>query len=231
MFQMPPALDQAWHTRGYYGSVSHNVKAIYQRYMGWFDGNPGRLWPHPPEALAPRYVDAMGGIDRVVELARTAFDSGDFRWAATLLDHAIFTDSDHAGARALYADTLEQLAYGAENATWRNFFMSGATELRDGNFGTATQTNSPSMLTQLTPDQIFDSLAIAINGPAAGTSILPSTSPSTTRAPITGSPCATVCWSIASRPPDHGSATVTVKLANKFRLLQRGIGRLHLTRA
>ena len=165
MFQMPPALEQAWHTHGYYGSVSHNVKAVYQRYMGWFDGNPGRLWPHPPEALAPRYVDAMGGIDRVVELAKAAFDSGDFRWAATLLDHAIFTDSEHAAARALYADTLEQLAYGAENATWRNFFLSGATELRDGNFGTAVQVASPTMLSQLTPEQIFDSLAIRVNGP------------------------------------------------------------------
>ncbi|WP_176704309.1 alkyl/aryl-sulfatase [Mycobacterium malmoense] len=165
MFQLPPALERAWHTHGYYGSVSHNVKAVYQRYMGWFDGNPARLWPHPPEALAPRYVDAMGGIDRVVELARTAFDTGDFRWAATLLDHAIFADSGHAGARALYADTLEQLAYGAENATWRNFFLSGATELLDGNFGTAAQVASPTMLSQLTPEQIFDSLAIRVDGP------------------------------------------------------------------
>jgi alkyl sulfatase BDS1-like metallo-beta-lactamase superfamily hydrolase len=135
MFQMPPVLDQAWHTRGYYGSVSHNVKAVYQRYMGWFDGNPGRLWPHPPEALGPRYVEAIGGIGRVVELAQAAFDSGDFRWAATLLDHAIFTDEHHAGARELYADTLEQLGYGAETATWRNFFISGATELRVGTIG------------------------------------------------------------------------------------------------
>ncbi len=144
-FQMPPALEKAWHTHGYYGSVSHNVKAVYQRYMGWFDGNPGRLWAHPPEAIGPRYVEAMGGIDRVVEIARTAFDDGDFRWAATLLDHAIFTDKNHAGARELYADTLEQLAYGAENAVWRNFFLAGATELREGNFGTPTQTASPSM--------------------------------------------------------------------------------------
>jgi alkyl sulfatase BDS1-like metallo-beta-lactamase superfamily hydrolase len=164
-FRMPPALERAWHTHGYYGSVSHNVKAIYQRYMGWFDGNPGRLWPHPPEALAPRYVDAMGGIDRVVQLAQAAFNSGDFRWAATLLDHAIFTDSDHTAARALYADTLEQLAYGAENATWRNFFMSGATELRDGNFGTAVTAASISMLNQLTPEQIFDSFALRVDGP------------------------------------------------------------------
>lgn len=167
MFQLPPALDRAWHTRGYYGSVSHNVKAVYQRYMGWFDGNPGRLWPHPPEALAPRYVAAMGGIGRVVELARTAVESGDFRWAATLLDHAIFTDSEHAAARALYADTLEQLGYGAENATWRNFFLSGATELRAGNFGTAGQVTSQTMLSQLTPEQIFDGLAIRVNGPGS----------------------------------------------------------------
>ncbi len=76
MFQMPPALERAWHTRGYYGSVSHNVKAVYQRYMGWFDGNPARLWPHPPEALAPRYVEALGGLDRVVELAQAGLRFG-----------------------------------------------------------------------------------------------------------------------------------------------------------
>mgnify|MGYP000853333987 FL=1 len=166
-FQMPPALERAWHTHGYYGTVSHNVKAVYQRYMGWFDGNPGRLWAHPPEALAPRYVEAMGGTDRVVELARDAFDVGDFRWAATLLDHVIFTDEKHQQARELYADTLEQLAYGAECATWRNFFLGGATELRVGNFGTPAQTASTSMLAQLTPEQMFDTLAININGPRA----------------------------------------------------------------
>ncbi|MGK2904340.1 MAG: alkyl/aryl-sulfatase [Mycobacterium sp.] len=166
-FAMPPALENAWHTRGYYGSVNHNVKAVYQRYMGWFDGSPGRLWQHPPEAIAGRYVEAIGGIDRVVEIAQGAFDSGDFRWAATLLDHAVFTDENHDGARQLYADTLEQLAYGAENAPWRNFFLSGATELRDGNFGMATSTTSMSMLSQLTPQQIFDSLAISVNGPRA----------------------------------------------------------------
>lgn len=166
-FVLPPALQAAWHAHGYYGSVSHNVKAVYQRYMGWFDGNPGRLWQHPPEAVGPRYVAAIGGPDRVVEVARKAYDDGDFRWAATLLDHVMFTDSGHAAARELYADTLEQLAYGSENATWRNFFLSGATELRDGNFGTPGQTGSPSMIAQLTPNQIFDMLAINVNGPRA----------------------------------------------------------------
>lgn len=166
-FAMPPALERAWHTHGYYGSVSHNVKAIYQRYMGWFDGNPGRLWQHPPAAAAPRYVAAMGGIDRVVQIAGEAFATGDFRWAATLLDHAIFTDESHEQARKLYADTLEQLGYGAECATWRNFFLSGATELREGNFGTPVNTTSPAMLSQLTPEQMFDILAILVNGPRA----------------------------------------------------------------
>ncbi len=224
MFQMPPSLEQAWHTHGYYGSVSHNVKAVYQRYMGWFDGNPARLWPHPPEALATRYVDAMGGINRVVELAKAAFDSGDFRWAATLLDHAIFTDSEHAAARALYSDTLEQLAYGAENATWRNFFLSGATELRDGNFGTATTVTSMSMLNQLTPEQIFDSLAIRVNGPRSWDLDLAfdiTFADSETNYRLTLRNGVLVYRKIA---PDPASATVTVRLADKTRLLTAAFG-------
>ncbi|WP_193375529.1 MULTISPECIES: alkyl/aryl-sulfatase [Mycobacterium] len=224
MFQMPPALERAWHTHGYYGSVSHNVRAVYQRYMGWFDGNPARLWPHPPEALAPRYVEAMGGIDRVVDLAQKAFDSGDYRWAATLLDHAVFTDSAHAGARALYSDTLEQLAYGAENATWRNFFLSGAMELRDGNVGTATTTTSSSMLTQLTPEQIFDSLSIRVNGPRSWDLDV--------AVDVTLADTA-VNYRLALRngvlvhrkaAPDPATASVTVKLAGKIRLLSLATG-------
>lgn len=224
MFRLPPALERAWHARGYYGSVSHNVKAIYQRYMGWFDGNPGRLWPHPPEALAPRYIEAMGGIDRVVDLARDAFASGDFRWTATLLDHAVFTDSEHAGARALYADTLEQLAYGSENATWRNFFLSGATELRDGNFGTAGQVASPTLLSQLTPEQIFDGLAIRVNGPRSWDLDI---------AIDIEFADAAVNYRLTLRNgvlvhrkavPDAATATVTVKLANKIRLLAVAMG-------
>lgn len=166
-FPLPPALVNAWHTHGYYGSVSHNVKAIAQRYLGWFDGNPARLWPHPPAAQAERYVAAMGGVDRVVELARTAFEDGDFRWAATLLDHAVFADEHHAAARDLYADTLEQLAYGSENGTWRNFFLSGATELRHGTFGTPTSANSPTIVAQLPPEMLLDAVAIRVNGPRA----------------------------------------------------------------
>jgi alkyl sulfatase BDS1-like metallo-beta-lactamase superfamily hydrolase len=165
--QLPPALTANWSTHGYYGSVSHNVKAIYQRYMGWFDGNPARLWPHPPTALAERYVQAIGGVDRVVDVAREAYDDGDYRWAATLLDHAVFAAPGHDAAVALYADTLEQLGYGAENGTWRNFFLSGAMELREGNFGTPLAANAPAIMAQLSPEQVLDAIAISVDGPKA----------------------------------------------------------------
>ncbi|WP_308798152.1 alkyl/aryl-sulfatase [Agromyces silvae] len=167
MLRMPPSLEREWSTHGYYGSVSHNVKAVYQRYMGWFDGNPARLWPHPPKELAERYVAAIGGVDRVVEVAQDAYDGGDLRWAATLLDHAVFAEPTHETARRLYADTLEQLGYGSENGTWRNFFLSGATELREGNFGTPTAANAPDILAELSPEQVFDAIAITVDGPKA----------------------------------------------------------------
>lgn len=223
-FQLPPALHKAWHTHGYYGSVSHNVKAVYQRYMGWFDGNPGRLWPHPPEAIGPRYVAAMGGADRVVELAQGAFETGDFRWAATLLDHVIFTDETHRGARELYADTLEQLAYGAENAVWRNFFLSGATELRDGNFGTATQSMSPTLLAQLTAEQVFDSLALNVNGPRAwdlDIAVDVTFLDAGTNYRLTLRNGVLVHRKV---PADEATAQATVKLANKLRLLAFAVG-------
>jgi len=223
-FAMPPALERAWHTHGYYGSVSHNVKAVYQRYMGWFDGNPGRLWQHPPEAAAQRYVAAIGGIDRVVDLAREAFESGDYRWAATLLDHAIFTDENHAGARQLYADTLEQLGYGAECATWRNFFLSGATELRDGNFGTPVTTTSVTMLSQLTPEQMFDIFAISINGPRAWDLDL---ALDVTFADLAANYRLTLRNGVLvqrKRPADPSTADATVTLAAKMRLMAAAAG-------
>lgn len=165
--QLPPALERAWHARGYYGSVSHNVKAIYQRYMGWYDGNPARLWQHVPEEAARRYVAAMGGADAVVAAAQAAFDEGDLRWAAEILDHVLFADSSHDGARKLQADTLERLGFGAENGTWRSAFLAGAAELRSGNFGTPTQAASPDIMSALSPEQVFDAIAIRVNGPRA----------------------------------------------------------------
>jgi len=164
---MPPALDQAWHTRGYYGSVSHNVKAIYQRYMGWYDGNPAHLWEHVPEERAKRYVEAIGGADAVIAKARAAFDAGDLRWAAELLNHVLFADATNAEAAALQADTFEQLGFGSENGTWRSVFLAGATELRKGNFGTPAATSSADILLALSPEQVFDAIAIRVDGPRA----------------------------------------------------------------
>jgi alkyl sulfatase BDS1-like metallo-beta-lactamase superfamily hydrolase len=106
LIEMPPALDAAWHTHGYYGSVSHNVKAIYQRYLGWYDGNPAHLWQYPPEAAASRYVQIIGGVDATVARAQEFADSGDLRFAAELASHAVFADPSHDGARTLLADAF-----------------------------------------------------------------------------------------------------------------------------
>ncbi len=165
MMEMPPVLEAAWHAHGYYGSVSHNVKAIYQRYLGWFDGNPSSLWEHPPVETANRYVECMGGIDEVVIKARRYADDGDLRFAAQLLKHAVFADDVHAGAKALLADVYERLGFGAENGTWRNFYLQGAAELRTGDVGQPVSLTSAEMVGALSIDQLFDTIAIRINGP------------------------------------------------------------------
>ncbi|AQZ67212.1 alkyl sulfatase [[Actinomadura] parvosata subsp. kistnae] len=167
--QLPPALEQAWHTRGYYGSVSHNVKAIYQRYLGWFDGNPAHLWEYPPVEQARRYVEAFGGTSAVVALAGGYIQEGDLRFAATLLNHAVFADPRDSAARRLLAQVYTRLGHGAENATWRNFYLTGAQELAGGPSPAATDTAPPGLLNALTPAQLFDSLAIRVNGPSAWT--------------------------------------------------------------
>jgi alkyl sulfatase BDS1-like metallo-beta-lactamase superfamily hydrolase len=165
--EMPPALAAQWHTHGYYGSVSHNVKAIYQRYMGWYDANPAHLWMHPPVEAARRYVAAMGGAEAAVAVARSAFDEGDYRWAAEVLNHVLFADEHHADARDLQADTFDQLAFGAENGTWRNAFLSGATELRHGLLSTPTTSDSPELAAALTVEQLLSAVALNIDGPRA----------------------------------------------------------------
>ena len=167
MIQLPPALEGAWHTRGYYGSVSHNVKAIYQRYLGWFDGNPASLWELPPVESARRYVDCIGGVDAVVAKAGNYLDDGDLRFAAQLLKHAVFADPDHKEAKDLLAQTFERLGHGAENGTWRNFYLMGATELRNGIGAAPVPDLGAGMAAALTVEQLFDSVAIRVNGPKA----------------------------------------------------------------
>ncbi len=165
MIEVPPALEAAWHAHGYYGSVSHNVKAVYQRYLGWYDGNPAHLWQHPPEAAAARYVKAIGGVDATIVRATEFADAGELRFAAELASHAVFADPSSEPAKALLADVLTRLGYGAECATWRNNFLTGAKELQ----GTVVTTgvSAAGMAGALTITQLFDSLAIRIDGKRA----------------------------------------------------------------
>mgnify|MGYP006275221699 CR=1 FL=1 len=166
VLETPPALAQAWHTHGYYGSVSHNVKAIYQRYMGWYDANPATLWEHPPVEAATRYVAAMGGAQATLAEARRAFDEGDYRWCMQVARHLVFADDANEPARALLADAMEQVAFATENGTWRNAFLSGATELRGEAFGTPTSATGSDIARALQPGQIFDAMGCRVNGPA-----------------------------------------------------------------
>jgi alkyl sulfatase BDS1-like metallo-beta-lactamase superfamily hydrolase len=165
--ELPPALESAWHARGYYGSVSHNVKAVYQRYMGWFDGHPSSLWAHPPQDAATRYVDVIGGPQAVLDKAQSYADAGDLRFAAELLKHAVFADPEDSAARDALAEVYQQLGFGAENATWRSFYLTGALELRDGIKPTPIADLGAGMAGALTVEQLFDSLAIRVNGPRA----------------------------------------------------------------
>jgi alkyl sulfatase BDS1-like metallo-beta-lactamase superfamily hydrolase len=168
VFEMPPALAKEWSCRGYYGTVNHNVKAVYDRYMGWFDGNPSNLHPLPPAESAPRYVEAMGGAKAVIARAYVAYQKGEYRWAAELLNKLIFAEPDNKDAKLLLADVLEQLGYQAEAATWRNFFLMGAKELRDeGPPVPETTSSDSSMMSAMTVEMIFDAIAGKINGPQA----------------------------------------------------------------
>ncbi|MER6354961.1 alkyl sulfatase dimerization domain-containing protein [Streptomyces sp. NPDC001634] len=165
--RLPPALEDAWHARGYYGSLNHNVKAVYQRYMGWYDGNPAHLWEHPPVQLAERYVKLAGGPEAMLAAARRYADSGDLRFAATLLNHLVFADPDHEEARAALAGVYERLGYGAENGPWRNIYLTGAQELRGGAGGPAVTTDTAETRSALTVSMLLDALAVRIDGPRA----------------------------------------------------------------
>ena len=165
--QLPPALEGAWHARGYYGSLSHNVKAVYQRYLGWFDGNPAHLWEHPPVELAKRYVDLAGGPDAALAKAVGYIEDEDLRFAATLLNHLVFADPDNGQAREQLAGVYDRLGHGSENGTWRNFYLMAAVELRGGPGTVALDTTNPEMVMALTVEQLLDSVAVRIDGPRA----------------------------------------------------------------
>jgi alkyl sulfatase BDS1-like metallo-beta-lactamase superfamily hydrolase len=128
----PPAISGQWFNKGYYGTYSHNSKAVYQRYLGWYDAVPANLNPWPAEIRAKKYVAAMGGAAKLVELAKKAMADGDYRWSADILNQLVFAEPENKEGRALLADSYEQLGYQAEASTWRNMYLSGARDLRAG---------------------------------------------------------------------------------------------------
>jgi alkyl sulfatase BDS1-like metallo-beta-lactamase superfamily hydrolase len=162
----PPGLSERWHARGYYGAVVHNIQAIYAHYMGPYDGNPFNLHRLTPEMSGVKYIEYMGGLEAVLERARADYDRGEFRWVVQLLHHAVFGYPEHAGARHLAADAMEQLAYQAESATWRNAYLQGARELREGVAPIAGKANRilPDIIAQLPVDMFLDFLAIRVHG-------------------------------------------------------------------
>ena len=169
LLEMPDDFLANSHTRGYYGDLIHNVKAVYQRYLSWYDGNPARLNPHPPVDAAKRYVDAVGGADVLLEKARIAFDNGDYRWVAELVNHLVFAEPTSIAARNLQADALEQLGYQTESSTFRNAYLTGAHELRNGvpNLGDA-RARGKGMIRAMNIEQMFDTIAVRLMSEKVG---------------------------------------------------------------
>lgn len=168
MMELPPELANYWGNRGYYGSVNHNTRAVWNYYLGFFDGNPARLYPLPPTEAGKKFVEYMGGSDRVLERARKDFDAGNYRWVAQVLDQLVSAEPNNKAARDLLADALEQMGYQAESGPWRNFFLSGAKELRTGVQELPVPvTASPDTIRSMPIEDFFDYLAIRLNGPKA----------------------------------------------------------------
>ncbi|MBP7764442.1 MAG: MBL fold metallo-hydrolase [Deltaproteobacteria bacterium] len=166
--QLPASLASYLAGRGYYGDLRHNVKAVYQFYMGFYDGNPAHLNPLPPEESARRYVKLAGGADKAVAEAQDAFDRGDYRWSAELLNHVVFAEPGHKYAAELLARTYEQMGYMAEAATWRNSYLAAAFELRNGPPKKGRDRSSVFDMLMQTPTEYFlSAMAAALDGPAA----------------------------------------------------------------
>ncbi|MEA2009747.1 MAG: alkyl sulfatase dimerization domain-containing protein [Actinomycetota bacterium] len=168
LIEIPDGIAKTFANRGYYGSMSHNVKATYVYYLGWFDGNPANLHPPVPTETGTKMVEYMGGADAVIARAKSDFEAGNYRWVAQVLNHVVFAEPDNHEAKQLQADTFEQLGYQAENGTWRDFYLSGAKELRDGVMvAPAPGTASRDSIRAMSVPMFLDYLAIRLNGPKA----------------------------------------------------------------
>ena len=167
---LPPGLWADYHCHGYYGTVSHNVRAVYQRYLGFYDGHPSSLDPYEPIEAGARYVEFMGGMDQLLEQARASFEAGDHKWVAEVLRHAVFADPSCEEARLLQADAFEQLAWRAESGPWRDIYLSGAQELRHGSLSIESMSRPrPELVTGMDLQQAFDLIAASLDGTAAAT--------------------------------------------------------------
>jgi alkyl sulfatase BDS1-like metallo-beta-lactamase superfamily hydrolase len=166
--ELPSSLRPSFGNRGYYGTVRHNAKAVYQWYFGWYDGNPANLDPLPPAEAGAKYVEFMGGAAAVLEKAQVSVDAGDYRWAATVLDHLVFAEPGNTQARELLARCYDQLGYRAESGPWRDVYLSGAFELRHGEPTDSAGLSGAAQLLRYTPlDRFFDSMAARLDGPKA----------------------------------------------------------------
>ena len=165
--KLPDSLAQVWQNRDYYGAVKHNVKAIYQRYLGWYDANPANLDGLPPVDAAKKYVEYMGGADAIIARARADFAKGEYRWVVEVLNRVVFADPKNAEARELCACAYDQLGYMAEASTWRNAYLFGAHELRNGPAPIRRMALAPDMVSALSVPLFFDSLGVRLNGPKA----------------------------------------------------------------
>jgi len=165
--QLPASLAQDWAVRGYYGTLSHNSKAVYQKYMGWYDANPANLNPLPPVENAKKALAYMGGAAAVLARAREDFAAGNYRWVASVMSQVVFAEPTNQEARALAADALEQLGYQAEAGTWRNAYLFGAYELRNGMTRLPASTIPPDLVRSLPIELVFDALGTRLNGPKA----------------------------------------------------------------
>jgi alkyl sulfatase BDS1-like metallo-beta-lactamase superfamily hydrolase len=163
VLKLPDVLRKQWFNRGYYGTMSHNAKAVYQRYMGWYDANPANLNPLPPEPMAKRYVAAMGGADAVLAQANDAAERGDLRWAATLLNHAVFADETNTTARERLAAIYTRMGFESEAGTWRNIYLTGAQELRYGAMKLPPTAMNVGVLAATTTPMLLDFASVRVN--------------------------------------------------------------------
>ena len=166
--RLPASLRSVFSSRGYYGTVSHNSKAVYQGYFGWYNGNPANLNPLPPVAAANRYLEYMGGAEAVLERAQQSYEQGDYRWVAEVVNHVVFANPDNLAARGLLAKAYDQLGYQAESGPWRDIYLTGAYELRHGAPATGATTDDAEAVIRRIPSELFfEVMAVSLNGDRA----------------------------------------------------------------